>query len=191
MHRVVSNSVANCEAVADYYPNQLGNTLVTATLTLLRGVEAAGSLVFGVEALLNVLAEAAVQSGSLTLLNFLLDLFERGRAPRAKYVRQLCASLLGTLLEIAPPSHGKRLEACFLQLAADKVPSVRGVTIPGLALLGTKAAIAAVVEMACSDLACKVRFDALAHLNLLQASFVFLRDLTARCLQQSGRKLFH
>ena len=61
------------------------------------------------------------------------------------------------------------LEACFLQLAADKVVAVRGSAIPCLASLGTRAAIAALVEMTCSDLVCKVRFEALKALSFLKA----------------------
>eukprot|EP00439_Symbiodinium_sp_Y106_P084213 s180_g25.t1 len=163
------DALARMLAVADYYPNQLDHTLRTAALAVLRKMEFGGSQPVGAQAVLDLVAEAAVQAKCLAPMNALLDMFEDG-APRAKLVRQYCALLLQNMLEIAPASHGKRLEACFLQLAADKAVAVRGFTIPCLASLGTRAAIAALVEMTCSDLVCKVRFEALKALSFLKAN---------------------
>ena len=74
-------------------------------LAVLRKMELAGSQPVGAQAVLDLLAEAAVQTRCLAPMNVLLGMFEDG-APRAKLVRQWCALLLQNMLEIAPASHG-------------------------------------------------------------------------------------
>lgn len=118
-----------------------------------------------------LLADLAVHSKHcLALLRFTLCRLglSSGVAPKSKH-RHCCALILARLLTEAPASSGRRQQVAFLQLALDKFAPIRLVTIPCLADLGSVQTIAALVEMACSDPIGKIRQEALAQIDILQA----------------------
>jgi len=160
------------QASAKSFPN-LDAALVRCAQVLLEGIDAGGSRApCGSMEATELLADLAVHSKHcLALLRFTLCRLglSSGVAPKSKHVRHCCALILARLLTEAPASSGRRQQVAFLQLALDKFAPIRLVTIPCLADLGSVQTIAALVEMACSDPIGKIRQEALAQIDILQA----------------------
>ncbi|CAJ1331893.1 unnamed protein product, partial [Effrenium voratum] len=136
----------------------MGDLLPRLAYALMRGLERSPRPLVAEAA--ELLAEAAVNFGqSAAVAQFLLRVLGPPRGPKSKHVRHFCALVLQKLST-------RSQEAVFLRLAADKCCSVRLAALPLAAGLGRS--LLALVEVATTDPAARLRLAALEQLQHLQ-----------------------
>lgn len=193
----VSNALPRLRALGARFPKAYAAALlrcaeIVLASTTVKGVEAGRGTTPGNLAAVELLAAAAVatpsRSAAQQLLQQTLGLFSGTSAPKDRHVRHRCAELLWQLLAAMPQGQLAQASPVLFQLSRDRFPAVRSAAVPGLALLESYSATAALVALASHDPVSKIRMAALAQLQMMstdESSVATLKPLLSRSLDVS------